>query len=123
MNPYEHESIINAYDKRLVDCFVKQNQQNAWLSVVDVARWVFRTNKPNPYQKEYCQRKLLTIKGMSWTSEVARSFLEQGKNPSREYLYVYRLKDASLIEEEDKASVTVEDAINSAYGLNPSQSC
>ena len=60
---------------------------------------------------------------MSWTSEVARSFLEQGKNPSREYLYVYRLKDASLIEEEDKASVTVEDAINSAYGLNPSQSC
>ena len=120
MNPYEHESIVNCYDERLVDCFVKQNQQNEWLSVVDVARWVFCTNKPNPYQKEYCQRKLVAIKGMSWTSEVERSFLEQGKDPSREYLYVYRLKDPSVITGKGRAAITVEEAINDAFVLNPS---
>ncbi len=118
MNPYDHDSIVNFYDERLVDCFVKQNQQNEWLSVVDVASWVFCTNKPTGYQKQYCKNKLVSIKGMMWTSEVEKSFLEQGKAQGCEFLYVYRLKDPSLIVSERQVRTSLEEQVNEVLAMN-----
>ena len=112
MNPYLHESIVNQYDTRLVDCFVQQNQNNEWLSVGDVTRWVFSTNKANGYQKQYCKNKLDSIMGMMWTKQIERSFLERSKRPGCEFTYVYRLKDPSIIAPVSSVKKSLEEQID-----------
>ena len=92
MNPYTHEAITNEFDVRLVDCFVKQNPNNEWLSPKVVASWMFQTNSPTDLQISYCQRKLVSILGMMWTSSADKSFLEKGRTKGNIYSYVYRLK-------------------------------
>lgn len=77
MNPYTHEAIANDFDVRLVDCFVKQNHGNRWLSPKTVASWMFQANSPTDLQIGYCQRKLVSILGMMLTSSVARASGEQ----------------------------------------------
>ena len=92
MNPYTHEAISNDFDVRLVDCFVKQNPSNRWLSPKTIASWMFETNTPTPIQVSYCQRKLVSILGMMYTSSAEKSFLEKGRTKGDSCSYVYRLK-------------------------------
>jgi len=93
MNPYTHEAISNNFDVRLVDCFVKQNPSNSWLSPKVIASWMFQTNSPTALQISYCQRKLVSILGMMWTSSADKSFLEKGRAKGDICSYVYRLKE------------------------------
>lgn len=92
MDPYNHDAIQNQFDIRLVDCFLKQNKNNEWLSPITVACWMFETNSPTALQLSYCQRKISSIIGMVWTSDADRSFLEKGKPKDSPFTYVYRLK-------------------------------
>ena len=78
MNPYKHKAIENTLDLRLVDLFVKQNPTNNWISVKDVARWVYECNDVRPHQLRYINQKLMRIIGSLYTKEQRDSFLESG---------------------------------------------
>lgn len=118
MNPYDHDVIENFLDIRLVDCFLKQNQNNDWLSVDTIASWVFQTNKPTGYHRNYCQSKLVGILGMAWTSQEEKSFLEKGRSATNRYTYVYRLKDASQIIDEETVAKSIADQIEESFAAS-----
>ncbi len=115
MNPYDHDKIENFLDIRLVDCFIKQNQDNEWLSPAPVASWVFQTNSPSAYQRDYVLKKMFSILGVMWTREVELSFLEKASvTENGKRLYVFRLNDASLIQPKDQIASTVEHQLDQA---------
>lgn len=94
MNPcYIKNEITNHLDRRLVDCFCDQNKQNQWLQVRDVASWVFETNKPNAFQKNYVMRKLNSLVGLRNTATYSQSPFESSYDPEVEFSLIYRLKE------------------------------
>ena len=98
MNPYQHDKLENFLDIRLVDCFIKQNQSNEWLTPTAVASWVFQNNNPTAYQEGYVLKKMFSILGMMFTREEEQSFLVKGKASSKDTsVYAFKLKDESLI--------------------------
>ena len=111
MNPYTHEAISNDFDIRLVDCFVKQNPSNSWLSPKTIASWMFETNSPTPLQLSYCQRKLVSILGMMYTSSADRSFLEKGRTKGESCSYVFRLKNSVTAQANQCASPINDDVV------------
>jgi hypothetical protein len=76
MNPYKHKYIQNTLDTRLVDLFVKQNPDNKWLTINDIAKWVYQTNTTGPHHRRYIGNKLTRIIGLPYTRETVDSFLE-----------------------------------------------
>ena len=115
MNPYKHEAITNNYDVRLVDCFMKQNPGNRWLSPKTVASWMFETNTPSPLQVSYCQRKLVSILGMIYTSSAEKSFLEKGRTKGDTYSYVYRLKGSAAAKAGRTCSLAEDDGVELVF--------
>jgi len=94
-NPYSHKQITTPLDIRLVDLFVKENKKNNWLSVDDVACWVYQTNNVKNHHRNYVLLKVLNIIGSMYSKEANNSFLESGYtqvNGQREF--AYRLKQA-----------------------------
>ena len=94
MNPYQHKQIENSLDVRFVDLFVNQNPCNDWLSIDDVAKWVYETNAARPHHRRYVGNKAMRIIGTLYSKEQNESFLESGYvdvdgNPE----YAFRLKD------------------------------
>jgi len=116
MNPYDHERVTNFLDIRLVDCFVKQNPNNRWLATPEVAAWVFQTNKPSVYQKDYAFKKMFSILGAMATVEVDASFLEKGKLDTPEgKVYGFRLKPHIAKSLSRFKAPTTEETINQAF--------
>ena len=98
MNPYQHKSITNNLDHRLVDCFIKQNRTNDWLVLDDIASWVYESNQPTERQKSYVFYKLISILGMHGTDDSNRSFLQRGYVTSDgEEQFAFRLKDPEVL--------------------------
>ena len=94
MNPlYRNNEIRNHLDERLVDCFCEQNVDNRWLQVSDIASWIFETNNPNSFQKNYTLRKLNSLVGPKDTAKFKRSAFEAAYDPEVECSLLYRLKD------------------------------
>ena len=92
-NPYAHKQIQNALDVRLVDLFVKQNPDNDWISIDDLAKLVYQTNSTKDHHRRYVGFKVMRILGTMYSKEEQESFLESGyieEDGKREY--AYRLK-------------------------------
>lgn len=107
MNPlYIKNEIQNHLDRRLIDCFCEQNKSNQWLQVRDVASWVFETNNPNAFQKNYTLRKLNSLVGLRDTAAFKQSAFESSYDPGIEYKLVYRLKDPKAYCKQDLALST-----------------
>ena len=116
MNPYQHDKLENFLDIRLVDCFIKQNQGNEWLTPTDVASWVFQTNKPTAYHEDYVLKKMFSILGMMFTREEEQSFLVKGKVKVNDTsVYAFRLKDECLIEPKSSVIKSVEKQVEEAF--------
>lgn len=93
MNPYNHKSINNPLDVRLVECFLHQNPENEWLLIEDIASWVYQTNQPTEQHKSYVFYKLISILGMPGTKESRASFVQRGYvTKDSEEEFAFRLK-------------------------------
>lgn len=109
MNPYQHSQIENSLDQRLVDLFVKENSNNEWLSIDDMARWVYQTNQAKNHQRNYVGFKVLKIVGALYSKEAKDSFLESGYiDVNGQPEYAYRLKPELQINRALTLSVNTE---------------
>ena len=116
MNPYQHDKLENFLDIRLVDCFIKQNQSNEWLTPTAVASWVFQSNNPSAYQEGYVLKKMFSILGMMFTCEEEQSFLVKGKVSVKDTsVYAFKLKDESLIPPRASVIKSVEKQVEEAF--------
>ena len=97
MNLYQHKEITNRLDRRLLDLFIQQNQQNNWLTLTECACWVFETNTPNDYHKTYTRNKLTALVGAVGTRAREASSFEREHRPEVIGRFVYRLKDVGVI--------------------------
>ena len=91
---YIDYEIQNHLDERLIDCFYNQNKNNQWLKVSDIASWVFETNNPSAYQKNYVFRKLNSLVGLKNTAKRRLSAFESSYDSDVEFSLLYRLKDS-----------------------------
>ena len=87
--------IQNHLDERLIDCFYNQNKTNQWLQAADIASWVFETNNPSAYQKNYTFRKLNSLVGLKNTAKRRLSAFESSYDPEVEFSLLYRLKNST----------------------------
>ena len=97
MNLYQHKEIKNRLDRRLLDLFIQQNQQNDWLTLTECACWVFETNAPSEYHKTYTRNKLTALVGAMGTRAQDNSCFEREYKPEVVGRFIYRLKDAGVI--------------------------
>lgn len=98
MNPYNHKSINNPHDVRLVECFLHQNPENEWLLIEDIASWVYQTNQPTEQHKSYVFYKLVSILGMPGTKESKASFVQRGYvTTDGEEEFAFRLKARTML--------------------------
>jgi len=110
---YVNNEILNHLDRRLIDCFCEQNESNSWLQVCDVASWIFETNKPNQFQKNYTLRKLNSLVGPKNTAKCKRSAFEASYDPDIEFSLLYRLKNPTAYIKH-KAPASLDVAIDNA---------
>ena len=116
MNPYQHKSITNNLDRRLVDCFVKRNCKNDWLVLNDIASWVYERKQPTEQQKSYVFYKLISILGMHGTDDSNRSFLQRGYVTSDgEEQFAFRLKNPEFFFGMIKLEHSAKPGINRRY--------
>ncbi len=121
---YSLNGIRNHLDERLIDCFCEQNPNNKWLSVSDLAGWVFQTNKPNNYHKRYTQQKLNAIVGMRGGEPVKFQAFDYHYDPEIEGSFLYRLKDPSTHARSKRAeplNKTIEDALSTSTIQQPQE--
>ena len=93
MNLYQHKEITNRLDRRLLDLFVQQNQQNRWLTLTECACWVFETNTPSEYHKTYTRNKLTALVGAMGTRAREKSSFEANTSRKRLVGLCIGLKD------------------------------
>ncbi|WP_186539649.1 hypothetical protein [Synechococcus sp. BIOS-E4-1] len=89
---YQHNQIQNYLDRRLVDFFCEVNADNAWVDAKTLACWVFETNNPSEFQRQYTAKKLRNITGIAHTSAARLSFLDRRQQVvNNRYVHTYKL--------------------------------
>lgn len=119
MNLYHLKQIKNRLDRRLIDLFVVQNQQNDWLTLKECASWVFETNTPSAYQRCYTENKLTSLVGAMGTVHRRESAFDMKHKPSEAGGFIYRLKSKECILSTKSAGL--QEQINSIFTAEPGQ--